>query len=179
MTSNQIKFFSSNLPYFEFSNYFQNLIEIDNIKWNSNEHYYQSQKFNYDDGIEYYNLMKYCDSPQKAKDMGNQKINPRGNKWLISKEKPELGLVSDAIIKYKNVKIRQNWEEIKNDIMYKVVYEKFCKNNKLKNLLLDTNNKEIIENSPYDSYWGIANNGKNILGKILMQVREELKKNNN
>jgi predicted NAD-dependent protein-ADP-ribosyltransferase YbiA (DUF1768 family) len=43
---------------------------------------------------------------------------------------------------------------------------------------LETYDEELIEDSPYDSYWGIgpSGNGKNMLGKILMETREYLKK---
>lgn len=56
--------------------------------------------------------------------------------------------------------------------------EKF-KYNKMKQLLLNTGESELIEDSPYDYYWGIGKNGtgKNRLGILLMQVREELKNN--
>lgn len=35
----------------------------------------------------------------------------------------------------------------------------------------------LIENSKMDSFWGIGKNqkGKNMLGKLLMKVREEIK----
>ena len=44
---------------------------------------------------------------------------------------------------------------------------------------MGTNNKILIENSPYDSYWGIGitHDGKNMLGKLLMEVRFELSQN--
>jgi predicted NAD-dependent protein-ADP-ribosyltransferase YbiA (DUF1768 family) len=43
--------------------------------------------------------------------------------------------------------------------------------------LLETGDREIIENSPVDSYWGIGPDGRgeNMVGKILMRLRKELK----
>lgn len=37
--------------------------------------------------------------------------------------------------------------------------------------------REIVEDSPIDSYWGCGADGlgKNMLGKLLMKLREELK----
>lgn len=46
----------------------------------------------------------------------------------------------------------------------------------LKQYLIDTGTRPIIENSPYDSFWGCAENGKNMLGKLLMELRDS---NNN
>jgi predicted NAD-dependent protein-ADP-ribosyltransferase YbiA (DUF1768 family) len=56
------------------------------------------------------------------------------------------------------------------------VREKF-KNEELAQLLIDTDDHELIEgNWWHDYFWGVCNGkGENHLGKILMDVREELK----
>lgn len=45
-------------------------------------------------------------------------------------------------------------------------------------MLLATSDAEVVEDSKYDNYWGIGRDctGSNTLGKILMQVREELRR---
>lgn len=50
-------------------------------------------------------------------------------------------------------------------------------NEDLKQKLIDTNDEYLEEgNSWNDIYWGVCKGrGKNMLGKILMKVREELK----
>lgn len=55
--------------------------------------------------------------------------------------------------------------------------EKF-KDPELRKILLSTGKKELIENSPYDKYWGIGPNGKgkNRLGVLLMELRTGLKR---
>ncbi|WP_231374028.1 NADAR family protein [Aureivirga marina] len=77
----------------------------------------------------------------------------------------------------RKVKIRRNWDKIKDNIMYEVVFAKFSQHEELKKLLLSTESKKIIEHTENDSYWGDGGNGlgKNKLGKILMKVREKLK----
>jgi predicted NAD-dependent protein-ADP-ribosyltransferase YbiA (DUF1768 family) len=42
---------------------------------------------------------------------------------------------------------------------------------------MDTGTEELIEDSPVDYYWGCGadGSGKNMLGKLLMELREELK----
>ncbi|WP_308189094.1 NADAR family protein [Nostoc mirabile] len=61
-------------------------------------------------------------------------------------------------------------------IMRQGVLSKFQTHTDIRNILLSTGNAEIVENSPIDFYWGCGadGSGKNMLGKILMQVREIL-----
>ena len=50
---------------------------------------------------------------------------------------------------------------------------KFSQNSSLRKLLLGTRNAFLAEDSPTDTFWGIK--GKNMLGKLLMRVRDELR----
>ena len=84
---------------------------------------------------------------------------------------------SDAKKIGRKVSLRYDWEKVKYQIMHDVVYNKFYYNKDLTKLLLDTGNTYLEEdNTWHDTEWGVCNGiGKNYLGKILMQVREELK----
>lgn len=170
----QVKFFDSKNPYYEFSNYFHSPFTLDNQKWHCVEHYYQAQKFNTPDTIDYFNLIVLTDSPQKAKDMANQRINPRGTSWYINKENKSLGLMNDAIKNFKHYKIRDDWEKIKNDVMEKALRAKFEQNPNLQKLLDSTKPAVIIEDSSYDYYWGCGSDGKgkNMLGQLLCKIRK-------
>ncbi len=77
----------------------------------------------------------------------------------------------------KKIELRKDWNDIKLDIMYEIVKAKFIQNPTIAKLLIDTNDKVIIEGNNWgDIYWGICNGkGENNLGKILMKVREEIK----
>lgn len=81
------------------------------------------------------------------------------------------------------------WNEKCRDIVTKGCYLKFSQNPQLKNYLLSTGNRLIVEASPYDKIWGIgltavnAKNvkmdlwpGKNYLGECLMKAREMVEK---
>ena len=76
-----------------------------------------------------------------------------------------------------NNPLRDDWEQVKDDIMLYAVYQKFSQNSVLKDLLLSTNDLEIVEHTVNDSYWGDGGDGsgKNMLGQILMRVRLMLK----
>ena len=79
--------------------------------------------------------------------------------------------------------LRPDWEEVKDQIMYEVVRAKFEQNTDLRERLLATKDAELEEgNHWHDNYWGNCSCdrcksilGKNMLGKILMRVREELR----
>jgi len=76
----------------------------------------------------------------------------------------------------KNLNLREDWELIKDNIMLDLLRKKFT-NTYLKDLLLNTGDYKLEEGNYWgDTYWGICNGvGKNRLGVLLMQVREEIK----
>ncbi len=73
--------------------------------------------------------------------------------------------------------LRSDWEQVKDDIMKKVVLCKFKTHADIRQVLLSTDNQLIVENSPTDYYWGcgVDGSGKNKLGLILMEVRDILR----
>lgn len=73
--------------------------------------------------------------------------------------------------------MRNDWDEIKLEKMYEICLAKFSQNPELKEKLLETKDEYIQEENTWgDMYWGTVKDvGQNNLGKILMQVREELK----
>lgn len=72
---------------------------------------------------------------------------------------------------------RNGWEEIQDEVMYKIVKAKFSQQPPLRKKLLETEDWQLECNNEYgDIYWGTDNgHGLNKLGKILMQVREEFR----
>lgn len=84
---------------------------------------------------------------------------------------------SQAKFKGKDLRIRSNWELIKEQVMYEVCLEKFKQNEDLKIKLFNTGDCYIEEcNTWNDIEWGVCNGiGKNKLGIILMRIRSELK----
>ncbi len=62
------------------------------------------------------------------------------------------------------------------DVMRKALFAKFTSHTFLKNKLLDTGKRELVERSPHDSYWGDGGDGtgENHLGRLLMELRAKL-----
>lgn len=73
--------------------------------------------------------------------------------------------------------LRPDWEEIKDEVMLQVLRMKFSQNPEIAKELLATGDAILIEHTRNDDYWadGGDGSGKNKLGLLLMQVREELK----
>lgn len=176
--SNIISFDNNKHSYFEFSNYYEQPLNLtitnnltkkkENIIFNSIEQYYQSEKYNTNNKInqEYRKYIINTNTPKKAHLLGKQRkfIYP-----MTLNNTSKISLYS-IIDKYKNkVKVRKDWNKIKTNILMKGLKEKF-KDKKLKELLMKTNNKILVENSI--GLWGMKNNK---LGNLLMSLRNELK----
>lgn len=76
----------------------------------------------------------------------------------------------------RQIELRDDWEDVKIDVMHEVCMAKFTQNLLLKEKLLATGIEELVEgNNHGDTFWGcVDGKGENHLGKILMKVREEL-----
>lgn len=72
--------------------------------------------------------------------------------------------------------LRPDWEEVKDEVMKKAVLQKFLTHPDIREILISTSPEEIIEETTSDYYWGCGTKGtgKNMLGKILMEVRSTL-----
>ena len=81
------------------------------------------------------------------------------------------------------------WDKVKYGVVYGGCYAKFTQNEKIKKVLMDTGDKVLVEASPFDKIWGIGLDeemakktdskdwpGENLLGKILTNLRDDLKK---
>lgn len=72
--------------------------------------------------------------------------------------------------------LREDWESVKEQVMYVAVLAKFTQHDSLRATLVGTGDAKLVEHTENDSYWGDGGNGKgkNRLGHILMRVRSEL-----
>jgi N-glycosidase YbiA len=73
--------------------------------------------------------------------------------------------------------LRADWEQVKDEIMFRAVLCKFQIHLDLREILLNTGDADIVENAPNDYYWGCGKDGtgKKQLGLTLMRVREMLR----
>jgi len=78
----------------------------------------------------------------------------------------------------RNAPLRADWGSIKNGVMKRILEAKFAQNPGLADKLLGTGNNVLMHEAPWDSYWGSGKtgNGQNIMGQMLMEIRESLRK---
>jgi ribA/ribD-fused uncharacterized protein len=76
----------------------------------------------------------------------------------------------------RSITLRKDWPEAKLEIMKGLVRQKFG-DPTLRKLLASTENAELVEGNYWgDVEWGVyRGQGKNLLGKILMEIRNEIK----
>lgn len=144
--SNVIRFYKVNEEYGEFSNFYVAPIIVDNCYWKTVEHYFQAEKM-LDEEVSL--KIQAAETPFEAAQIGRNREHA----------------------------IKSNWELIKDGVMKKAVYQKFYQHPDLKEKLFSTGDLEIVEHTSNDRYWadGGDGSGKNILGFILMKVRDELR----
>ncbi|MDR2954321.1 MAG: NADAR family protein [Prevotella sp.] len=142
-----IYFYSVNDEYSELSNFAYYEISIDGLRWPTVEHYFQAQKFA---NKAYQRKIKTADNPMLAAMLGRDRKQ----------------------------KLRKDWESVKVSVMKQALMAKFTQHADLKSLLLSTGDAKLVEHTDNDSYWGDGGNGKgrNMLGWLLMDIREESRK---
>lgn len=70
---------------------------------------------------------------------------------------------------------RPDWDEVKAPLMLDILRAKARQHPYVLRKLLQTGDRELVEDSWRDDYWGWGEhrNGRNMLGKLWMQVRDE------
>jgi ribA/ribD-fused uncharacterized protein len=132
---------------FKFSNFQPSPITLRGTTWSTVEHFYQAMKS--EDPVEQRKIRK-LEKPGQAKRAGRK------------------------------VTMRKDWEKIKESIMMEALRAKFAIPDFKQSLLSEEG--EIVEwNKWHDNEWGSClcakcrhKEGRNKLGKLLMQLREEL-----
>lgn len=72
---------------------------------------------------------------------------------------------------------RPNWEQVRVPIMKKILRAKADQHEYVLCKLLATGDRELVEDSWRDSFWGWGEDrqGQNMLGKLWMEIRAELR----
>lgn len=140
-----IRFYrASEEPYGFLSNFARAPFRLHGFLWLTSEHWFQAQKFA---GRPEESLVRAATTPGEAARLGRALPG-----------------------------LRADWDAVKESIMLAGLRAKFAVNVTLRDRLLATAERPLIEHTPRDRYWGDGGDGsgKNRLGALLMQVRDEL-----
>ena len=70
--------------------------------------------------------------------------------------------------------IRPDWDEVKMNVMRAALRAKMERHAAPRSLLVASRGATLMEDSPCDAVWGIGRDGSggNLLGKMLMEIRD-------
>jgi ribA/ribD-fused uncharacterized protein len=151
VTVTQIRFYRANRrPYGAFSNLYRRPLVYEGETFATSEHAYQAGKAR----------------------------KPEVREWVLSAPSPALVAMAAHGLYYWD--IVPGWSRTKFDRMRSVLRAKFTQHEDLQALLLSTGDAKLVENATVDNdvnrLWGEVNGeGRNMLGKLLMELREELR----
>jgi ribA/ribD-fused uncharacterized protein len=147
----EIRFYrASEKPYGAFSNLYRRAVEFEGRTFATSEHAYQAGKA--------------------------RKADVR--EWLLAAPSPALVAMAAHGLYYWDV--APGWSTSKFDRMRGVLRAKFTQHADLRELLLSTGDARLVESATVDNevnrLWGEVNGaGKNMLGVLLMEIRQELR----
>lgn len=144
--SNTIRFYHSSEPWGLLSNFSRHAVFVHGRVWPTVEHFYQAQKFA---GTTHEEAIRCCRTPMMAKRRATELARTHR---------------------------RDDWVQVKEQIMLKGLRAKFQQHPDLRGQLLRSGARLLVEHTEHDTYWGDGGDGtgQNRLGQLLMQVRSEL-----
>jgi ribA/ribD-fused uncharacterized protein len=146
-TGSAIYFYSRSTRFFELSNFAASPMVVDGKTYATVEHYFQSAKFSDSDPL-YAERVRIAATPASAKSLGSSRRHP---------------LCAD-------------WDALRVATMRRGLRAKFTQNTAHRDLLVSTGDRILVENAPRDYFWGCGakRTGRNVLGGLLMELRDEL-----
>ena len=143
----EILFYGVTDEYGELSNFASYPIKLDGKLWPTSEHRFQGQKF------------------------GDPAVRERVRRASSPAEAARLG-------RSRKLRLRADWEAVKVAVVRRAVQAKLEQHADLAATLLATAEATLVEHTSSDEYWGDAGDGsgRNMLGRILMDVRASFRK---
>jgi ribA/ribD-fused uncharacterized protein len=145
-TDRRILFYAVGDAWGAFSNFSAHPIQLDGVLWPTSEHFFQAQKF---EDPAHQAAVLHAPTPMKAALEGRDRAKT----------------------------LRADWETVKVDVMRRALRAKFTQHPDLGALLLSTGDAELVEHTANDAFWadGGDGRGQNMLGRLLVELREDLR----
>ena len=127
--------------------YSPHVFSLDGLEWPTVEHYFQAMKFA-ETAPEHFEKVRLSTSAKQARKLGRSK----------------------------SIKIRVDWSKVRRVVMTRAIYTKCRTHDEVAQVLIDSGERKILENSQYDYYWGCGRDrrAENTFGLVLMDVRTKL-----
>lgn len=142
----EINFYSKSKEHGWLSNFYKSPIVTGGHVYPTNEHFYQSQK---------------------AADEAHAR-------WIREAPTAFAAKRAGRILRAEKGEFRADWDEVKVSVMLKGLRLKFTQNPELRMQLLATGDALLHEDSDSDMFWG--KKGEDMLGKLLVKVRDEIRR---
>ena len=144
-----IYFYKAHGPHGCFSNFSPHRVYLQGHSWPTSEHFYQAQKFKGSPDESLIPVIRRAATPEQAAALGRDPSH----------------------------QVRADWDQVKREVMYQAVRDKFQRHRSIRDVLLETGDERLVEDSPVDYFWGCGatGDGHNHLGRTLMAVRAELR----
>lgn len=141
-----IRFYGVQDEHGELSNFAAYPIVLGGKRWPTSEHYFQAQKF----------------------------LDPKVREAVRGASTP---MLAARLGRDRRQRLRADWESVKVSVMREAVEAKFRQHPALTERLLATGDATLVEHTDADAFWGDGGDGsgKNMLGRILMEVRARLR----
>ncbi|EKM52565.1 uncharacterized protein PHACADRAFT_149312 [Phanerochaete carnosa HHB-10118-sp] len=148
VTRSPIFFYDRGQPYYEFTNFSPHSVWYDGKEYPTSEHLFQAHKF-------------FNKAPHLAETI---RMQPTSRAAL--EEARRLRRLQ-----------RSDWLKVNIHCMDAVLEAKFTQHPRLRSMLLSTGDRELVEASPVDAFWGYGadKQGRNELGKALMRLRQQFR----
>ena len=146
----EIRFYNTGDEHGHYSNFSRHHVVVGDLVFPTSEHFFQWLKMITTDP-KWAEKIRKAAKPKHAANMGRDRNHP----------------------------LRPDWDDIKDDGMRLAVLAKFTLHKDIQKKLLETGNNILIEATTDDYYWGegTEKTGKNMLGIILMEVRDVIRNN--
>lgn len=143
-----IFFYHQRREYGCFSNFSTHVVEIDGKGWRTSEHYYQAMKFPHD---------------------------PDRQQRILEARTP---MAAKRVAWERDARLRGDWDSFRVEVMRQVLNAKFRQHDDIRQVLLSTADRALVEHTKNDRFWadGGDGTGSNMLGRLLMELRDELRK---
>jgi predicted NAD-dependent protein-ADP-ribosyltransferase YbiA (DUF1768 family) len=170
-----IKFYTTKGPFPCGTNFSRHPMLIDGRVWPTNEHYYQAMKFH---PLSVINIDKNTylahidlDPLKSAIINGVDTYTVSLQEWIRVQHGPGAAAKEG---RRRDLPMRTDWDDVKDDFMFNGLCHKFAQHPDILQELINTGDAILVEYSKIDYYWGCgkSGNGKNMLGKQLMKLRD-------